>query len=101
MLRRISVPRDAVGEADRLGRGEDHFRDHTLRRLGVVTADLIHAERDRLVLVGVLALDHQHWDAVDEKDDVLARAVLAVMEIKLLRHLVDVAVFFGTCPASS
>ena len=72
MLRRIRFQVDAVGEADRLGRGEEHLRDHHLRRLDVVAADLIDAERDGLVLSRVLALDHQHRDAVDQEDDVLA-----------------------------
>jgi hypothetical protein len=56
----------------------------------VVTADLVHPQRNRLVLVGVLALDHQHRDAVDEKDDVLPRAVVAVVKGPLLGDLVDV-----------
>ena len=52
------VPRHPVGEADGLGGGEEHLRHHHLRRLGVVAADLVHPERDRLVLARVLALDH-------------------------------------------
>ena len=56
----------------------------------MVAADLIDAQRDGLVLGGVLALDHQHWDAVDEEDDILARAVLAVVAVKLLGHLEDI-----------
>ena len=87
------VPGHAVRKPDRLGRGEEHLRHHDFRRLDVVTADLVHAERDRLVLAGVLALDDQHRNAVDEKDHVLARAVVAVVEVKLLRDLVDVAYF--------
>ena len=46
-------------------------------------------------LRGVLALDHQHRDAVDEEDDVLARAVAAVVEVELLGHLEDVAPIAG------
>jgi hypothetical protein len=84
------VPRDAVGEADRLGGGEDHLWHEQLRRLGVVAADLIDAQRDGLVLRRVLALDHQHGDAVDEEDDILARAILAIMAVKLFGHLEDV-----------
>jgi len=57
----------------------------------VVTADLVHREGNRLVLVGVLALDHQHRDAVDQKDDILARAVVAVVKGPLLGDLKDVA----------
>ena len=60
----------------------------------MVTANLVHAERDRLVLAGVLALDHQHRNAVDEKDQVLARPVMAVVKIKLFGYLVDIAVLF-------
>ena len=85
------VPGHSVGEADGLGDGEEHLRHHHLRRLGVVATDLIHSERDRLVLARVLALDRFHRDAVDEEHHVLARAVLAVVGVKLLRHLVHIA----------
>jgi hypothetical protein len=84
------VPGDAVGKADRLGGGEDHLRHEQLRRLSVVAADLIDAQRDGLVLGRVLALDHQHGDAVDEEDHVLAGAVLAVVAGKLLGNFEDV-----------
>ena len=57
----------------------------------VVAADLVDPQRDRLVLVRVLALDHQHRDAVDEKDHILPRAVVAVVKGKLLGHFVNVA----------
>ena len=85
------VPGHPVGEADGLRGGEDHLRHHHLRRLRVVAADLIHPERDRLVLARVLALDHQHRDAVDEEDHILPRAVVAVVDVELLRHLIHVA----------
>jgi hypothetical protein len=57
----------------------------------VVTADLVHPQGNRLVLVGVLALDHQHRDAVDEKDHILPRAVVAVVKGPLLGDFKDVA----------
>ena len=85
------APGHAVGKADRLGGGEEHLRHHHLRRLGVVAADLIDAQRDRLVLARVLALDHQHRDAVDQKDHVLARAVMTVVDVELLGDFVHVA----------
>lgn len=42
-------------------------------------------------LGGVLALDNQHRDAVDEKHHVLARTVAAIVDVELLGHLVHVA----------
>jgi hypothetical protein len=84
------VPGHPVGKADRVGGGEELLRDEQLGRLAVVTADLVHPEGNRLVLVGVLALDHQHRDAVDEKDDILPRAVVAVVKGPLLGDLVNV-----------
>ncbi len=56
----------------------------------MVTAELVHRERDRLVLARVLALDHQHRDAVDEEDHVLPRPVAPVVDVELLRHLIHV-----------
>ena len=89
------VPRHAVGKTDGLGGGEQHLRYHHLRRLGVVAANLVHPERDRLILGGVLALDDQHRDAVDEEHHVLTRAVAAVVDVELLGHLVHVAPLFA------
>jgi hypothetical protein len=65
----------------------------------MVTANLVYAERDRLVLAGVLTLDDQHRNAVDEKNHVLSCAVMAVMKIKLFRYLIDVVVLFGAARA--
>ncbi len=65
-------------------------RTNSSGRLAVVAADLVHAEGDRLVLAGVLALDHQHRDAVDQKDDILAGAEVAVVIGELLGDLEDV-----------
>ena len=93
------IPRDAVGEADGLGGGEEHLRHHDFRRLHMVTANLVHAERDRLVLAGVLTLDDEHWNPVDEEDHVLARAVMTVVKIKLFRDLIDVAPLFPSTRA--
>ena len=84
------VPRHAVGKTDRLRSGEEHLGDHLFGRLGVVAADLVHAEGDRLVLARVLALDHEDRDAVDQEDHVLTCPVTAVVDVKLLRHFVDV-----------
>jgi hypothetical protein len=84
------VPAHPVGKADGIGGGEKLLRDEELGRLAVVTADLIHPEGNGLVLVGVLALDHQHRDAVDQKDDILPRAVVAVVKGPLLGDLVNV-----------
>ena len=56
-------------------------------RLAVITADLVHSEGNRLILAGVLALDHQHGNAVDEKDDILPRTVVAVVKGPILRSL--------------
>ena len=64
---------------------------HHLRRLVVVTANLINSESDRFILARVLALDHEHRDAVDEKHYVLACAVTAIVDVKLFRHFIDVA----------
>src|ERR1700746_80881 len=61
------IPGYAVGKPDGLGGGKEHLRHHDFRRLNMVAANLVHAEGDRLVLAGVLALDDQHWNAVDEK----------------------------------
>ena len=58
----------------------------------MIAAKLIDAQGDRLVLVGVLALDHQDGDAVDQEDDVLPVSVPAVVDGELLGHLVDVPV---------
>ncbi len=85
------VPAHPVGKADGVGGGEKLLRHEQLGRLAVVTADLVHPQGNRLVLVGVLALDHQHRDAVDEKDDILPRAVVAVVKGPLLGDFVNVA----------
>ena len=85
------VPSYAIRKSDRFGGGENHFRRHHLRRLVVVTPNLINPESDRLVLARVLALDHKHGDAVDQKHYVLAGAVTAIVNVKLFRHFIDVA----------
>src|SRR3972149_8857977 len=81
------IPGYAVGDPDGLGGGEEHLRDHDFRRLKMITANLVHSERDRLVLAGVLTLDDQHRDAVNKKNHVLSRTVMAVVKIKLFRYL--------------
>ena len=85
------VPTHPVGEADGIGGGEKLFGHEQLGRLAVITADLIHSEGNRLILAGVLALDHQHGNAVDEKDDILPRTVVAVVKGPFLGHFVHVA----------
>ena len=57
----------------------------------MVTADLVHPQRNRLVLVGVLALDHQHRNAIDEKNHILPRAIVAVVKGPLLGDFVNIA----------
>ena len=57
----------------------------------MVAANLINSESDRLVLARVLALDHEHRDAVDEKHYVLASTVTAIVNVKLFCHCIDVA----------
>src|ERR1700730_10193561 len=52
------VPRHAVTKADGLCRGKEHLRHHYFGRLGVVPADLVDAECDRLFLASVLALNN-------------------------------------------
>ncbi len=92
------VPGYSVGEADGLHSGEQHFGHHDFRRLNVVTADLVNAQCDRLVLTRVLALDSQYRDAVDKKDHVFPCTVVAVVKIEFFRHLIDVAVLIAwTC----
>src|SRR5213594_2095727 len=84
------VPSYAIRKSNGFGRREDHFRRHHLRRLVVVSANLINSKSDRLVLARVLAFDHEHRDTVDEKNYVLACAVTAIMNVKLFRHFIDV-----------
>ena len=57
----------------------------------MVAADLIDPERDRLVFGGVLTFDHQHRNAVDEENNILARAVASVVEVELFGDFVDIA----------
>ena len=58
------VPCHSVGKTDGVGSGEELLGHEQLGRLAVVTADLIHAESNGLVFVGVFAFDHQHRHAV-------------------------------------
>jgi len=58
--------------------------------LSVVAPHLIDPECNGLVLGRVLTLDHQYGDAVDKEDDILSRAVLAIVRVELLGHLEDV-----------
>ena len=86
------VPGHAIGKADGLCCRKEHLRDKQFGGLVVVPADLVHSEGDSLILVCVLALDHKHRNAVDEKNHVLAVAVNAVVDIELFRDLKDVIV---------
>jgi hypothetical protein len=85
------VPAHAIGEADGIGGGEELLADEQLGRFLVVAADLIDAEGDSFLLISVLAFDHQHGDAIDQKDNVFPGAVVAVMEGPLFGHFVDIA----------
>ena len=90
------IPAHPIGEADGIRGCEELLRDEKLRCLPMVTADLIYPQGDRLVLIGILALDHQHRDAIDQEDDILPRPEVAIVIGPLLRHLVGVApLFFG------
>ena len=63
----------------------------------MVATNLIDPERNRLVLVRVLAFDDQHRNAVDEEDHIFPRAMPAVVHDELLRHLVPIApIFWGS-----
>ena len=61
------------------------------RRFDVIAPDLIDPERDSFVFSRVLTLDHQHREAVDEKDQVFARTVAPVVIVELFRDFVDIA----------
>ena len=61
-----------------------------LGRFAVVTTDLIHAEGNRLVFVGVFAFDHQHRHAVDEEDHILPCAIVTVVKGPLFGDFKDV-----------
>ena len=85
------VPRHPVCKANGLRGGEKHLRHHHLRRLSVVTANLVHSQRDRLVLACVLALNDQNRNAINQEHHILACAMFAVVRVKLLRHLIHIA----------
>ena len=57
----------------------------------MVSADLVDPQSNRLIPGGILALDHQHGNAVDEKNDILPRSVVPVMKRPLLGHFVHVS----------
>ena len=80
-----------VGKADGVGGGEDLFGHEQLRRLVVVTANLIYPQGNCLVLAGVLALNHQHRHTIDEKNDILPRAVVTVVKSEFLGNFVHIA----------
>ena len=85
------VPGHAVGKTDGVGGDEELLGNEQLGGLAVVTADLIHAEGYRLVFGGVLAFDDQHGNAVDKKDDILPRTIMAVVTSPLFGDFVHVA----------
>jgi hypothetical protein len=76
------IPRHAIDKAYGFGGGEEHLGNHDLGRLGLVATDLIHAERDRLILSGILALDDEDRETIDQKDNVLPRPVMAVIDVQ-------------------
>ena len=84
------VPTHPIGKADSISSSKELLRHKKLGRLAVVAPDLIHPEGNRLLLAGILALDHQHGNAVDEKNDILPRAIVAVVKGPLLRDFVHV-----------
>ncbi len=57
----------------------------------MVAADLIDAEGDGLLFIGVLAFDHQHRNAVDQEYNVFAGPVVAVVKGPLFGDFVDIA----------
>ena len=89
------APCHAVGKAYGLRGGEDHLRHHHFRRFRVVTADLVHTQGDCFILAGVFALDDQHRNAVDQKNHILARSVMTVVDVKLLGDFIDVLPIFA------
>ena len=88
------VPAHPVGEADGIGGREELLTDEKLRRLSMVAADLIYTQGHRLIFIGVLALDHQHRDPIDQEDHILPGPVVAIVIGPLLRHLIGVAPLF-------
>ena len=85
------VPGHSVGKTDGVGGDEELLGYEQLGSLAVVTTDLIHAESDRLVFVGVFAFDHQHRHAVDEEDHVLPRSMVTVVKGPLFGDFKNVA----------
>ena len=67
------------------------FGDEQFRRLPVVTADLIYAECDSLVFISVFTFNYQYRDAVDEKDHIFPRAVMAVVKGPLFGDLKNIS----------
>ena len=67
------------------------WENEQLGCLAVVTADLIHAERYRLVFGGILASITSTENAVDKKDDILPCAIAAVVKSPLFGDFVHVA----------
>jgi len=84
------IPGHPVGKSDGIGSGEDLLGHEQLRRLAMVAADLVHPQGNSLVLVGVLALDPQYQDAVDQENHVLAGAVVAVVKGVLLGDFINI-----------
>ena len=54
---------------------------------------MIDAKRNRLIFVGILALDGQHRNPVDEKYYVFACAVVAVVNVEFLGDFIHVPPF--------
>lgn len=85
------VPGHAIDKADGFRGREQLWGHHHFRRLAVIAADLINAQRNGLFLGGVFALDHQHRDAIDQEDHIGPVAIAPVVQVVLLRHLEAVA----------
>ena len=84
------VPGNTVGKANRLRCREHLLGNKQLRCLCVITPNLIHTKRDSFVLVGVLAFDHQHWNAIDEKHHIFPSAIVAIVKGELFGDFKDV-----------
>ena len=57
----------------------------------MISPNLIHPKCDRFVLVGILALDYQYWDSVDQEYNILTRAVVAIVKGEFFGDFKNVA----------
>ncbi len=85
------IPAHPIGKPESVRGGKQLLRHEQFGRLPVVTADLVDSQSNRLILGGILALDDQHGNTVDQKNDILPRSVVPVMKRPLLGHFVHVS----------